>query len=142
MRAFLDEQHRFQARIVASLRVEPETSPWASPETIECNRLLIAALDWISLEICRGVEKEIFIPDVPTAGDCRTELSLRSRGKSHDLVLDELILDPWPFRETSLAVRAEGKRLHGHFSTQEDLLRALEEAEPVRVTAVLHRACP
>jgi Protein of unknown function (DUF3891) len=142
VRAFLDEQHRFQARIVASLRVEPETSPWASPETIECNRLLIAALDWISIEICRGVKKEIFIPDVPTAGDCRTELSLRSRGKSHDLVLDELILDPWPFRETSLAVRAEGKRLHGHFSTQEDLLRALEEAEPVRVTAVLHRACP
>src|SRR5450759_5351079 len=73
--------------------------------------------------------KDIFAPIHSQA------LSLRSRGKSHDLVLDELILDPWPFRETSLAVRAEGKRLHGHFSTQEDLLRALEEAEPVRVTA-------
>jgi hypothetical protein len=134
VRAFLDEQHRFQARIVASLRVEPETSPWASPETIECNRLLIAALDWISLETCRGVEKEIKIPNVPTAGAGKTELRMQPGDG------EGLVLDPWPFRGKSLDVRAEGKRLHGRFSTQEELRRALDAADPVLVTAVLHKA--
>ena len=140
VRAFLDEQHRFQARLVASLRADPDIGPRASPENIARNQLLIAALDWISIEICRGVKKDIQIPDVPMTGDRRTDLSLRPRGDTNDLILDELILEPWPFREASVAVRAEGKRLHGRFSTREDLLRALDDAEPVLVTAILHRA--
>ncbi|HUZ92016.1 MAG TPA: DUF3891 family protein [Methylocella sp.] len=140
VRAFLDEQHLFQARLAASLRADPKTGPQASPETILRNQLLIAALDWISLAICGGVTKEIRIPDVPTTGDGRTELCLRPRGETHDVILEELILDPWPFREASLAVRAEGKRLRGRFSTMEDLHRALDEAEPVLVMAMLHTA--
>lgn len=137
VRAFLDEQHRFQARIVASLRAEPESGSQASSEAIERNRLLIAALDWISLEICWGVKKETSIPGVPTVGEQTVELSLHPRGDGH-----HLILHPWPFQGESLAVRAEGKRLHGRFSTQEELLRALDAAEPVRVTATLHREFP
>jgi hypothetical protein len=140
VRAFLDEQHLFQARLAASLRADPETGREAAPEAILRNQLLIAALDWISLAICGGVTKEIRIPNVPTARDGRTELRLRPRGETHDLILDELTLDPWPFREASLAVRAEGKRLRGRIATQADLQRALDEAEPVLVTATLHRA--
>jgi hypothetical protein len=68
VRAFLDEQHRFQARTAASIRADPKLAEQASPETIEHNRLLIAALDRMSLEICRGVKKEIQIPDVPRRG--------------------------------------------------------------------------
>ena len=136
VRAFLDEQHRFQARAAAALRASPEIGEQASPEAVERNRLLIAALDWISLDICWGVTTEKTIPDVPVAGDQRTGLSLRPRGGRDDLVLDDLILDPWPFRAASLAVRAEGKRLRERFSTQDDLRRALDEAEPVLVTAI------
>jgi hypothetical protein len=62
VRAFLDEQHRFQARTAASLRADPKLAEQASPETIEHNRLLIAAFDRMSLEICWGVRKEIKIP--------------------------------------------------------------------------------
>jgi hypothetical protein len=51
-----------------------------------------------------------------------------------------IVLDPLPFRTASVAVRAEGKRLHGRFSTEADLHRALDEAETALVTAVLHRA--
>ena len=45
VRAFLDEQHRFQARTTASMRADPKLAEQASPDTIEHNRLLIAALD-------------------------------------------------------------------------------------------------
>jgi hypothetical protein len=131
--AFLDEQHGLQARLAASLRDDPAYGGQASPENIAGNQRLIATLDWISLEICWGVEKETKIPDVPTAGEGLTELSLCQR-KGENLVLDELILDPWPFREASVAVRAEGKRLRGRFSTQDELLHALDDAEPVLVT--------
>lgn len=134
VRAFLDEQHRFQARMAASLRADPKIAGQASPESIEHNRLLIAALDRMSLEICWGVKKEIKIPNVPAAKNRTIELSLRPRGG------EDLVLDPWPFPGASVAVRAEGKRLRGRFSTEKDLQRALDEAEPVLVTAVLHRA--
>jgi predicted RNA-binding Zn ribbon-like protein len=45
MRAFLDEQHRFQARKAAVMRADPKLAEQASPETIERNQLLIATLD-------------------------------------------------------------------------------------------------
>ncbi|MCI0598568.1 MAG: DUF3891 family protein [Beijerinckiaceae bacterium] len=133
VRLFLAGQHRCQARIVTSLRSDPNMYEHASAEIIERNRLLIAALDWISLEICWGVKKDTTIPDVPMAGDERTGLRLTPRDGN------ELAVDPWPFREASLAVRAEGKRLTGRYSTQRDLQRALGKAEGVLVTAVLCR---
>ncbi|HEY4848400.1 MAG TPA: DUF3891 family protein [Methylocella sp.] len=139
VRAFLDEQHRFQARMAASMRADPKLAKQASPETIEHNRLLIAVLDRMSLEICWGVKKEIEIPNVPTAGAGTTELHMQPR-HGDGLVLDDLVLDPWPFRTASVAVRAEGKRLRGRFATEADLHRALDEAEPALVTATLHRA--
>jgi len=45
VRVLLDEQHRFQARTAASMRADPKLAEQASPETIEHNQLLIAALD-------------------------------------------------------------------------------------------------
>jgi hypothetical protein len=76
---------------------------------------------------------------VPTAEAGTTEIHMQPRA-AEGLVLDDLVLDPWPFRTASVPVRAEGKRLRGRFSTEADLHRALDEAEPVLVTAVLHRA--
>ncbi|MGH6841276.1 MAG: DUF3891 family protein [Methylocella sp.] len=58
VRAFLDEQHCFQAWTAASLRADPKLAEQASPETLEHNRLLIAALDWMSLVICWGVNPQ------------------------------------------------------------------------------------
>ncbi|HUB64949.1 MAG TPA: DUF3891 family protein [Methylocella sp.] len=134
VRAFLDEQHRFQARLIAFLCANAENGPQASPKNVARNQLLIAALDWISLEICWGVTTEKTIPDVPMSGDHGVGLSLRRGGG------DDLVLDPWPFREASLIVCAEGKRLRGRFLSQDDLARALDAAEPVRVTVTLNRA--
>jgi len=133
VRAFLDEQHRFQARMAASLLADPKICDQASADAIERNRVLIAALDWMSLEICRGVKKEVKIPDVRMARDQRTDLRLSPRNGN------EIAVNPWPFREASLIVRAEGKRLTGRFSTQRNLQRALAKAEGVLVSAELRR---
>ena len=117
VRAFLDEQHRFQAQMAQSLRKDPKIRAQASPEIVERNRLLIAAVDWISLEICWGVITEKKIPEVPMEGNHRGDLILRPGS-----VPGEITLDPWPFREASLTVHAEGKRLPGCSPTQTDLV--------------------
>lgn len=65
----------------------------------------------------RGVEGEIKIPEVPMAMDGRTELRVRPQ----DREANTYAIDPWPFREASFMVRAEGKRLSGRYSPQEDL---------------------
>jgi hypothetical protein len=70
VRAFLDEQHRFQAQMAASLRADPKIADQASPETIERNRLLIAAFDRMSLEICWGVTKELNNYRLAPVGSC------------------------------------------------------------------------
>ncbi len=132
--AFLQEQHAMQARLADSLRADPEYGGQASAENIARNQRLIAALDWISLAICWGVESDQEIPDVPAEGEDKTELRL------HFLDRQNLVLDPWPFHKPSIAVHAEGKRLRGRCSTQEELQQVLNEAQPVRVSAVLHRA--
>jgi hypothetical protein len=134
VRAFLDGQRRFQARMTTSLRADPRACKQASPETIDYNRLLIAARDKMSLEICWGVKAETKVPDVPTASGKSIELSL-CPGTG-----EILALDPWPFQAARVAVHAEGRRLCGHFSTQKELQRALGKAETVRVSAVLCQA--
>jgi hypothetical protein len=134
VQSFLDEQHRFQRQVTASLRAGARTAVEASPRNIERNRMLIAALDRMSIAICRGIEAEADMPDVPMAEDYRADLRLRARNGE----AGTYTVAPWPFRESSVTVRAEGKRLSGRYVSQEDLLRALEEAEAVLVSAVLH----
>jgi hypothetical protein len=134
VRVFLEGQRRFQERMAASLREDPQTRKCASPENIECNRLVIAALDKMSLEICWGVKTKATIPEVPMASAESIELGLWPGGD------ETLVLDPWPFGTERVTVRAEGKRLRGRFSTQQELQRALGKADPVLVTATLCRA--
>jgi hypothetical protein len=134
VRAFLEGQRRFQAKTAASLQEDPKTGNEAAPQALESNRLLIAALDRMSLEICWGVKTVVRICDVPRAiGEC-VELSM-SPGRD-----ETLVLDPWPFRAARVAVHAEGKRLIGCFAAQGELDRALAKAQSILVTAELRKA--
>jgi len=134
VRAFLEGQRRFQERMAASLREDPQTRRHASPENIGCNRLVIAALDKMSIEICWGLKTKATIPEVPMASGESIELCLWPGAG------ETLVLDPWPFGTERVTVRAEGKRLRGRFSTQQELQRALGKADPVLVTVTLCRA--
>lgn len=51
-----------------------------------------------------------------------------------------LALDPWPFAQPELAVRCEGRRLHGTFEDEQRLHVALEQAERVDLELVLRPA--
>jgi hypothetical protein len=134
VRAFLEGQRRFQKRTANSLRKDPKTCDQASPDTIENNRLLIAALDKMSLEICWGVKTTIDIPEVPARGGERIALSLFPAKD------ESLLLDPWPFGAERVTVQAEGKRLEGRFSTKIELRRALRKADTILVRSILRRA--
>lgn len=133
VRAFLSGQRRFQTEMAVLLRQDPATSRDAAPATIEFNRLLIAVLDKMSLDICFGVKDVTAITDVPKTYDERVELCLSPDAGG------TLVLDPWPFHAPRVAVRAEGKRLTGRFTAQRDLDRALIEARAVLVTAELRK---
>jgi hypothetical protein len=129
---FLDEQHALQAMLQQSLAQDPLYGVEASAERVETNRLLVAALDWMSLQICWGVNEPTRIPQVPARREDRLDLMLAPGGAP-----GEIIVDPWPFGVARLEVRAEGKRLDDRVPTNEALRAALAVAEPVLVTAML-----
>jgi hypothetical protein len=131
VRAFLDEQLAVQESLLATLRTDPAYAEGSAPETVECNRLLVAAFDWMSLNLCWGVADATRIPDVPVSGSERIELTLRAGADNG------VIVDPWPFRTERVCVQAEGRRLQGRFPDEGAMRYALEVAEPVQITIAL-----
>jgi hypothetical protein len=91
VQAFLDEQHALQEKLAEGL----------DPDQVRRNQRLIFAWDYISLALCLDWAPTE-VKDVPTAGEPVT-LELTEQGE----------LDPWPFREERVELRAEGRRLEG-----------------------------
>jgi hypothetical protein len=88
IRSFLDKQEEFQRATIEALAADPLLSPDVTPEAIQRNRMLVAATDRMSLEICWGIANETSIPNVPTTGAAVTELHIRSpHGDPADLTL-------------------------------------------------------
>ncbi|WP_207461168.1 DUF3891 family protein [Azospirillum sp. SYSU D00513] len=133
VRRFLEGQHRFQRDCVAALAANPRYAADLTPDALERNRLLIAAVDRMSLEIGWGVGKEAVIPDVPTDGKDNAELRLSATGGNPA----DLRVEPWPFQAACIEVVCEGRRLRGRFTEESAMRRALEEAEPVTILTVL-----
>ncbi|HEX4767669.1 MAG TPA: DUF3891 family protein [Lichenihabitans sp.] len=131
-RRFLDEQHSFQSAILASLRADPRTAASATPEAVERNRLLVAALDAVSLYACWGLEREVVIGKVPTHGPATRPLVLRPTSPG------EIAVDPWPFGPKRLVLAVEGRRLSPPFRSEEALLAAYAAAQPMVVEILLH----
>lgn len=120
MLAFLEEQHRLRQAMRAALAAQPRYRDVATPEVTERNRLLIYAVDRLSLEICWGVRDEVIVPGVSPDGHVGLDLRLRSRHGEPD----DLILDPWPFRGERCRVLCEGRRLRGRFTDETSLREA------------------
>lgn len=133
VRAFLDDQHRFQRDCLAALAANPRYADAITPRVVERNRLLVGAVDRMSLVIGWGRGEDAPIPNVPTIGEGRTSLCIRA--PNGDPV--DLTVDPWPFATDRVEVLCEGRRLRGRFDDETAMRRALNDAEPVSVTAVL-----
>jgi hypothetical protein len=134
VRSFLDEQHTVQNEIRESLRAEPLYADGARPENVEINRMMIAAFDRLSLEMCWGVTKPVTVPNVPVAGSEQAALTLEPSGAGGEAVE----VDPWPFREDRIVVIAEGRRLRGRYRDVEQMRGAIADAEAVTIRVSLH----
>ncbi len=131
--AFLDDQRAFRHALTAALHADHRLAAVTTEDVLERNRLLVAALDWMSLQICWGVSQEARLAEVPVAGEERAELVLRPCNDAGQSVA----IDPWPFDGERLEVRAEGRRLQGRFSSDEDMRSALARAESVLIVTTL-----
>jgi hypothetical protein len=95
-RAFLDEQLAIQQNLLATLRTDPAYTAERAPEAVERNRLLVAAFDWKSLNLCWGVTGVTRIPDVPVSCSECSEMTVRGGAGN------SVVVDPWPTRTATL----------------------------------------
>lgn len=108
---YLGEQEDLQDELIDLLG--------ADREQLARNRRLIWAWDGISLALCLGWQT--LMNDVPAASGS-AELSLTMIG-------DGLFtLRPWPFRDTRLELRCEGRELAGTFADEQAMREALDRA--------------
>lgn len=126
IRRFLDEQHRFQASLLASLRSDPDYAPHATPDAVARNRQLLRIWDALSLAICHGVRGERAFADVPAADVGAETLTLRPISADPA----RLTLSPWPFRHDTVTLVVEGRRLQPEPFVDETALRAAFHQAP------------
>jgi hypothetical protein len=119
VRAFLDEQQRLREGMIAGLRGDARLAPFADEAAVERNRLLVATVDRMSLELCWGVRDEVTVPNVPAASGGLVALAMRPGEGAPDRVH----VAPWPFATARVRVRCAGARLHRRF-TDENAMRA------------------
>jgi hypothetical protein len=83
----------------------------------------VRAWDRLSLALCHGQRAPQSIPAVPTAGGEATLTLTPLAGDAQ-----RLSLAPWPFRDSSLTLVVEGRRLPATFADEAALRAALRQA--------------
>jgi hypothetical protein len=112
VRAFLEEQVAFQEELKALLDIDPDA--------LERHSLLIWTWDYLSLALCLGWDSAT-AEGAPTAAgsvDILVETGRDSVG----------YLEPWPFRDRRLSVRAEGRRLQRRYEDEPQMWEAFAAA--------------
>lgn len=102
---FIAEQRAFQEPLAAGL----------DPDEVRRNQKLVFAWDYISLALCLNWAPAS-AKDVPAAMEPTT------------IAIEPGTLEPWPFRERRVELRAEGRRLSGRFDDASELRAALAQA--------------
>jgi hypothetical protein len=102
---FLDEQHTLQDKLAVGL----------DPDEVRRNQQLVFAWDYISLALCLDWAPTK-VKDVPDADSSPVTLELTEQGE----------LDPWPFLDESVNLRAEGRRLEQGSSFEDSAPVTLE----------------
>ncbi len=122
---FLREQRAHQENVCETLRQDPLFEQAIAPEVLAYHRDLIAVWDLFSLELCRGRLREFQLPGVPFSGGKHVDLLLRQRSEAEKL----WEVDPWPFAVESLTTLCEGRVLNQRFTDQEQMRKALRNAD-------------
>jgi uncharacterized protein DUF3891 len=112
VRAYLDGQHRLQARLREELAV-------SAPEAHR-NQRLLWTWDYLSLAVCLD-----WVPGVARAvpsADGPEDVRIGPAGPGR------LALEPWPFGDERVSLRCDGRRLEGRFEDLASMRAALEAA--------------
>jgi hypothetical protein len=120
---FLRRERAAQQWLIESLGEDPTYQPYVDPDVLERNRNLMSLWDGFSLMICGGVDE-----DGVTMGEYLLSPSPES---------DAIEISPWPFRDDTVTVSFESRRLSETFDEQTRLHAALNEAEYTLVTQML-----
>lgn len=129
-RTFVAAERAFQARLLDDLRRDPFSAPHAAPDVVARNRRLVAVWDALSLGICHGIQTPTTYANVPAAGD-RTETLTLAPGESDPACLT---VDPWPFRDATVTLICEGRRLPETYSDEAAMRAALAAAPWLTLT--------
>lgn len=120
---WLASEYTLQRELIASLQADAHYAPYVTPEVIARNRQLVAIWDMLSLALCMGVRAPRTFDGVPAA-DSTIALTLTPVADNPQ----QIQVAPWPFREETVTLIYEGRRLPERFSSAEDLRQALRVA--------------
>jgi hypothetical protein len=95
----------------------------------------VARYDGISLALCHALRFEHVHEGVPTAEGETTITATPVAGAP-----DEYALEPWPFRDDTVTLVYEGRRLEGTFTDEDAMRDALRRAPWVTLTTRLRPA--
>jgi hypothetical protein len=133
-RDYLNTEHTFQEELLTSLRADTIYAPHATEEAVARNRRLVGLWDRLSLALCHGVREPIAVHDVPTATDPVTLTLTPVNGDPLHVVVN-----PWPFRDASVRLVCEGRRLPDTFTDESTMRAALAIAPWVTIVTRLRR---
>jgi hypothetical protein len=132
VRDYLAHERVFQEELVDSLRADAAYAPYAAPDVVARNRRLVARFDGISLAVCHGLRFEHAHEGVPTADGETTVTATPVDGDP-----SEYLIDPWPFRDETVSLVYEGRRLAGRFADERGLHDALRRTPWLTLTTRL-----
>lgn len=129
---FLAQEKAFQQKLTTNLQEEPYYAPYATSETLQRNRSLVAVWDSLSLALCMGLRKEQHFDRVPTA-DGETTLTITPANDD----MTYIKVNPWSFGQSQVKLVFEGRLLREQFTNETAMRTALANAEWVTITTIL-----
>jgi hypothetical protein len=111
IRAYVAQSRELEAWLLASLRADPATAGYATPELVARNSQLVWTWDVLSLLLLLTDWSPRTLEAVPTAGSGTVDVRVQTGGERDGVALASL--DPWPFAAPAVRVRCEGRRLAG-----------------------------
>jgi hypothetical protein len=123
---YLAQARELEARLLASLRADPATAAYATPELVARNSQLVWTWDILSLALLLKDWSPRTLEAVPTAGAGAIDVRMRGGGERDGVALSSL--DPWPFAVPAVRLHCEGRRLIGGFDSQAELVAGFAQA--------------
>jgi hypothetical protein len=125
IRAYVAQSRELEAWLLASLRADPATAGYATPELVARNSQLVWTWDILSLSLLLTDWSPRTLEAVPTAGGA-VDVWIQAGGERDGVALASL--DPWPFAAPAVRVHCEGRRLVAGFTNQAELAHGLAQA--------------